>query len=166
MNNRGFSLIELIIVIAIMGTLMTIATLNFNAWQRKVQIERQTRELFADINQARIDSLHSKLRHSIVMQPKSYTFRRYSSENESSNAGTIMFTRNVSFEITRADGTSAENFITEFDIRGYYNVIDTILGFDPFRINPVGTAAQVDCIIIGTGRTNLGKTENDTCVIK
>lgn len=160
MNNKGFSLIELLVIILIMGTLMSIVTLDFNSMQRKAQIERQTRELFADLNQARIDSQHRKLRHSIVMQPDSYTFRRYSSENESRNAGTIVSTRPLSYQITKRTGASAADDITEYDIRGFTNDNDT------FRINPVGTAAQVDCIVVSVGRTNLGKMEGTTCVVK
>lgn len=160
LNNKGFSLTELITVIAIMGIVMTFAALDFNSWQKKSQIERQTRELFADLNQARIDSLHRKQRHSIVMQPNSYTFRRYSSENESRTAGSAVQTRTVTYQITKRTGASAADDITEFDIRGFTNDDDT------FRINPVGTAAQVDCVVIATGRTNLGKMENDLCVVK
>jgi len=160
MNDKAFSLVELVVVIAIMGTLMTIVTLNFNDWQRKAQIERQTRELFADLNQARIDSLQSKKRHSIVMQPNSYIFKRYSSENEDRDAGTAVLTRNVSYQITKETGSSITNEVTEFDIRGFTNDNGT------FRINPVGTSALVDCILISVGRTNLGKMENDLCIAK
>ena len=160
MNSRGFALLELLVVLVIMGILMTIGTLDFNAWQKRSQIERQTRELFSDLNQARIDSVHRKLRHSIVMQPDSYTFRRYSSENESRFAGTAVQTRNVSYQITKESGASAADIVTEFDIRGFTNDNNT------FRINPVGTNAQVDCIVIAIGRTNLGKMEGGSCVVK
>lgn len=160
MNNEGFSLIELIVTILIMGTLMAIATHDYNSMQKKAQIDRQTRELFADLNQARIDSVHRKRRHSIVMQPYSYTFKRYSSENENRSAGTIVGARNVSYQITTGTGSAITNEVTEFDIRGFSN------DFGTFRINPVGTAAQVDCIVISTARTNLGKIENETCVVK
>ena len=160
MNKNGFSLVELVVVLAILGILMSIVTLDFNAYTRKAQIERQTRELFADINQARIDSLHRKTRHSIVLEPNSYSFKRYSSENENQSDGTVLQTRNVSYEITIENGTSISTVVTEFDIRGFTNNLGT------FRINPVGTTAQVDCIIIATGRTNLGKMENGSCVYK
>ena len=160
MNNRAFSLVEMMIAIVIMGILMTISTLNFNTWQKKSQIESQTRELFADFNQARIDSLHRKQRHSIVLQPNSYIFRRYSSENESRFAGSTVQTRNVTYQITKGSGLSAADDVTEFDIRGFTN------DFDTFRINPVDSGAQVDCIVIATGRTNLGKMENGSCVVK
>jgi prepilin-type N-terminal cleavage/methylation domain-containing protein len=160
MDNKGFALLELLVVILIMGTLMTIATLEFNSWQKRAQIERQTRELFADLNQARMDSFHLKKRHSIVMQPGSYTFRRYSSENENHFAGTAVRIRNVSYQITKASGSSAADDVVEFDIRGFTNDWDT------YRINPIGTAALVDCIVIATGRTNLGKMEGTSCVVK
>jgi type II secretion system protein H len=160
MNNNGFSLVELVVVLAILGILASIVTMDFNAYTRKAQIERQTRELFGDLNQARIDSMHRKQRHSIVLEPNSYVFKRYSSENENSTEGTVLQTRNVSYEITKENGSSASSDVTEFDIRGFTNDLDT------FRINPVGTEAQVNCIIIATGRTNLGKMENGSCVFK
>jgi len=74
MGVRGFSLMELMVVLAIFATLLSIATLDFNAMTKKAQIERQTRELFADLNQARTDSFFVKKRHKLVMQPKGYTF--------------------------------------------------------------------------------------------
>lgn len=162
MGVRGFSVIELIMVIAIFATLLTIATLDFNAWSKKAQIERQTRELFADLNQARTDSFFMKKRHKIVMQPKAYTFSRFSSLDESSTAGgTILATKSVTYEMTKKDGTTfGVNEFFEFDIRGFTSDPNTI------RINPSGTSAQVDCIVVHNGRTNLGKMENNDCVLK
>jgi len=160
MNNKGFSLIELIAVMVVMGILLSIVTLDFTAWQRKSQIDSQTRQLFASFNQARIDSMQRKQRHSIVLQPNSFTFKRYSTDNENRLAGTIVETRNVSFQITTLSGAAVANDITEFDIRGFTNDLNT------FQINPVNSGSQVDCIVISTGRTNLGKNENGTCVVK
>ncbi len=161
MNIRGFSLVELIVVVAIIATLLTIATLDFNAWTRRAQVERQTRELFGDLNQARTDSFFMKKRHKVVMQPKGYTFSRFSSLDESRmTGGTPLFTKALTFEMTKENGASIANRIFEFDIRGFTNDLDTI------RVNPSGTSAQVDCIVVHYGRTNLGKMENNACVLK
>lgn len=160
MNNKGFSLVELLVVIAIMGVMLSLAVLGFNSMQVKSQIESQTRVLFADLNQARIDSQYLKLRHSIVMQPNSYTYKVYSSENESRFAGTTLLTRNVNYQITKKTGSTAADDVTEFDVRGFTNDNDT------FRINPIGTSAQIDCVVIATGRTNMGKMDSGSCVVK
>ncbi len=161
MGVRGFSLVELIVVVGIFATLLTIATLDFNAWTKKAQVERQTRELFADLNQARTDSFFMKKRHKMVMQPKGYTFSRFSSLDESrTTGGTALATKALTYEMTKENGTSIANRIFEFDIRGFTNDWDTI------RVNPSGTSAQVDCIVVHSGRTNLGKIENNDCVLK
>jgi prepilin-type N-terminal cleavage/methylation domain-containing protein len=162
MNGKGFALTELIVVIAIIATLLTIATLNFSSMSKKAQIERQTRELFAELNQARMDSVFMKKRHKMIMQPNSYTFARFSSADEDRTAGgTTVRTKTVTYQMTKENGsTSIANKIFEFDIRGFTNDLDTI------RINPSGTAAQVDCIVVHNGRTNLGKIESNACVLK
>ncbi len=161
-NRRGFSLVELIVVIAIIAILLTIVTLDFSSMNRKAQIERQTRELFSDLNKARLDSVFMKQRHKIVMQPNGYTFFRFSSADESrTTGGTVIQTRNVTYQMTKVNGTtSIADRIFEFDTRGFTNDLDTI------RINPADTAAQVDCIVVHTARTNLGKIENNACVLK
>jgi len=42
MHSRGFTLVELVTVISIMAILFSIGMLNFNTYQKKAQIERQT----------------------------------------------------------------------------------------------------------------------------
>jgi len=95
------------------------------------------------------------------MQPKGYTFFRFSSLNESRiTGGTPLFTKAVTYQMTKENGASIANRIFEFDIRGFTNDLDTI------RVNPSGTSAQVDCIVVHNARTNLGKMENNACVLK
>lgn len=166
MSNKGFSLIEMLVVIAIMGIVMSIATLNFNSWNKKVQIERQTRELFADLNQARIDSVHRKQRHSIVMNPNNYILKRYSSPNESATAGgTPISSKDLRYLISTMTGTftgSNGDYHVVFDTRGFVEAINP----PTIRVNPSDSSAAIDCIVVSTGRTNLGKVEANACVQK
>lgn len=162
MNQRGFSLIELIVVMALTGILFSIVAINFNAWIRKAQIEKQTREFLTDLNLARSESVFRKRRHSIVLNSTAtgYAFRRYSSENEIRTSGTEVFTKSTSYQFSKKSGASAADLIFEFDIRGFTNDLDTI------RIDPVNSGAAFDCVAIAISRLNIGKMEGSSCVQK
>ncbi len=160
MKNTGFTLVELIIVLTIAVIIMTIATVNFNSWQKKSQIESQTRTLFANLNQARVDAMQHKQPRSVFLQANGYgyTFQTYTSENQSRTAGTPAQSQSVTYKITETSGP-ADN-ITEFDIRGFTN--DTGI----FQINPIGNSAMVDCIFVNSGQTKMGKNTNGGCTIQ
>lgn len=163
MKKNGFTLVELIIVIAITAALLSVATLSFNNMQRKANTERYIRELFSDLNTARSDSIFRKNRHSIVINAAAngYAFRRYSSENENrTSGGTVIARKDMPLTLSYGDGTSVAGEIFQFDIRGFTSDLGTI------RINPVGSEAAVDCVVVAASRTNLGKIEGANCVQK
>nr|WP_246545435.1 GspH/FimT family protein [Pelotalea chapellei] len=162
----GFALTELIVVIAIIGILLGIVSLNFFDWQRKTQIEKQTRELFTDINTARTESIFRKTRHRITFQPNSYVFKRYSSDNENSAAGTVISSRSFSYQLSRGAGGDISDNSLEFDGRGFLIWTNSSSSNLTLRVNPVSSGAAFDCIVIHTVRTNMGKMENGSCNAK
>lgn len=150
-GRKGFSLTELIIVIAIIGIATGIATLNFNQWKNKTSIEKETRELYSDLNEARLQSIYTKKRHSIAfLTANSYALKQYSSLNEATASGTVRRTTTTKNTMTQKDGTALTLTSVFFDIRGFTSNNKTI------RFNPSDVAA-FDCIIVSASRTNLGK---------
>jgi len=60
MGQRGFTLVELVLVVAIIGTLLSIGTMQFNAMQKKSAIEQQVRKIYSKLMEARVDALYTK----------------------------------------------------------------------------------------------------------
>jgi len=154
MSKAGFTLIELIVTMVIIGILLAIATLNFNSMQRKAQIESETRQVFADLNSARLNAIYLKKRNRITFQPGSYAMKNYTSDNEAPAAGTAVYARTVPYQLSLVNGGSIANAIAEFDSRGLATDQTTL---NIFYVNPVKSGATVDCIAVGTAKTNMGQ---------
>ena len=163
-SEAGFTLIELIVVTALIGILLAIGTMDFNSWNRKTKIESVTRELHTILNTARTESIFRKKRHAVVINGTAtgYVFKRYSSENESRTAsGTqTVSSTNGTYIMSKESGATAVGRIFEFDVRGFTYDMDTI------KIEPVNSGAMYDCVVIHEARTNLGKMEGVSCVQK
>lgn len=162
-QEKGFSLVELIVIMVIVGLLSAIVALNFNEWTRKAQIEKTTRELYSDLNSVRTESIFRKQLHSLIIDSNAtgYVLKRYSSINESkSSGGTVYMTKPGTYVLSKEGGSSAVGRIFQFDTRGFTADLDTI------RINPINSGAVFDCVVVSSTRTNLGKMEGGACVQK
>ena len=159
-ENAGFTLLEIIIVVAIVGILLALSTLHFSQMTLTRNIEKEARQLLADINTARTQAMYSKLPKAIIFQPSSYTFQTYSSMGEPQNAGTTISTTSVNYNLTFANG----NPITGQTL--YFNTGGMAASPLTLRVNPTNSGASVDCIIIDTARTSLGGMVNGACNIK
>jgi hypothetical protein len=95
-----------------------------------------------------------------------YAFRRYSSDNESRTAGSVLSTKSIPLVLSNVDGSSAAGTIFQFDTRGFAagSELATPEDIGTIRINPVGSGAAVDCVRIEASRTNLGRMEGADCV--
>jgi prepilin-type N-terminal cleavage/methylation domain-containing protein len=159
-NKRGFTLVELVVVVAIITTLLGLATIAFHDWLVKARVEAQVRQMVADISNIRVRAMTRKQRCSLQVDANQYVFRSYSSDNEPLAAGRIISGGgNVNFRLKSGASTYYTGQRYEIDQRG---MLDTAAV--PVFLEYVGNAG-LDCLNIQAIRVNAGKKNaaGDTC---
>ena len=157
-NENGFSLTELIVIMGLISILLSIATINFNQWQNKAFIERDTRELQASLTDLRQKAMTRKLVHTATINAGNYLFKQFTSASDDGNAtkDTIQ-TKVAGIPLSNASGTPWSNLVITFDDRGYTSDNATIV------VGPADSFAAVNCLVVSTARINLGKMNGGKC---
>lgn len=154
MGKRGFSLVELIIVLAIMGTLMAIATHNWQQMQVKSGVESQIKTMHADLMEIRLQALYRKQPRSVVISGQQ--FKVYSSMVITS---TPLETKQLRYPIV---WNSAGTTLT-FDAQGLMNGNERTICILPTNDTLVVNDAAADSLVVSQARINLGKRTGGDC---
>jgi len=141
MNKRGFTLVELLIVITIIGILTGIAAYEFNKEQRKSAIEAEVREMYTEMVNARLQSFYTKQRHSVTISGTDFKVVNMAS-------GATVATRTLSYPVAL---NTAGTQLT-FDTSGL-----TFGTFSSVCVEPAGNPGVIDSIIISAAKINMGK---------
>jgi prepilin-type N-terminal cleavage/methylation domain-containing protein len=144
MRNRGFSLVELMFVIAIMGVLLAIAIPQFNRYTTKSAMEAQMRIMLTDLMTARSQALYEKKARSVAISAA--TFAVYSStatDVAPRQAKTLQYPVVVGSGLVQFDPSGVSLLAPGAD-----NCI---------CLDPSGNPASVDSIVITATRISLGK---------
>lgn len=70
---RGFSMIEILVVLAVLGILIAIATPNYRRWQAEVQVRQVTEQFVQEINKQRSEAKRTNTNRSISFEANAYT---------------------------------------------------------------------------------------------
>lgn len=167
-ETKGFTLIELVIAIAIIAIAAGIGTLSFSSWQTKFKVEAETREIYADLNLARTSAFQQKKEHRVFFQPNSYIMKSYSSEMEPDNSGVTVLNKSaLKYRLTRRNSSPVN---LSADITDYRVVYDTrgvaTAGNFTLVVNPYSAGSAVNCMVISATRVSLGRINGTACEIR
>ena len=151
MATRGFSLVELLVVITLIGMLLALAVLNFSKLQQQALLEKQTKELYSDLVEIRQAAMHTKMEHDVHFASGSrLVFRRYSSEADVS--GNILMRKDLHFPLTRSPWTTPTSDRIRFNS---YGLMTDIVQKSICADSTVGPS--VDSVVLIQSRISMGK---------
>jgi prepilin-type N-terminal cleavage/methylation domain-containing protein len=162
---KGFTLTELITVIAIIGIILGIGSLNFNQWQKKYAIENQAKEMMTDLSDIRLSAMQTKTtRMAVFTSPSLMTFRTYTGAEQdvtpTTTTGTQYFSKTLKYPVYKDAALTAPCGTMTFTATGATSASDV----QTIYIASTGTGAALDCLVISRTRMNLGKSNGTTCV--
>ena len=154
MKARGYSLVEMMVVIGITSVLLAIGTLQFNAYLKRYRTEAQTRLIHAELLKTRLNAVYQRRTAMLKLYPG--RFEVYSS---GSVGGAPVRTRTLEFPVTsNAKGNDGAGYCIDFDEKGLATKRGSIC------IQQADDAVAVDSVVVSASMVRVGKKDKgDEC---
>lgn len=157
MKKSGFTIIEIVIVIAILGILLGLAAISAHEWLARCKVEGQTKELYADLMNSRVSALQKN--RAVFVTLTAHPVNQYEiyldthpspdgDEHLQPTEDTLMMRKQTRFPLNPRMGLGQTTFY--FGKNGLVSLNGTIR-FDS-SVSPYS-----DCIIIFSTRILMGK---------
>lgn len=166
MNSRGITLIELIVVIAIISILAAALGFSFTGWMSKYKVESQLKELYIDLMNARVRAMQNNRTHFVNLTQTGYTIYEDTNPPPNGNetletgADTLLQTKSTDYTIISSfSGTSPSNYTFRLDNRGLISRNGTI------RLDST-SEPDYDCLVLSPTRMNMGRWNGSTCEVR
>lgn len=169
MKKNGFSLIELLAVMIILGIVASLGTVSFRGWIRKTELESQVKEMYTDIMNARLTAMHRNTTHLISLSSNQISGSQDTNGDGVGDNALCIWNRNkgdsadascpndksLSYKNLTFPATWSGTTTLEFNARGLSTANNTICVFSTH--NP-----SYDCIVISSTRIRMGKLINQS----
>ncbi len=156
-KNSGFTMIEIVTVMAILGLLLGLATISAHDWLARCKVEGQTKELYADLMNSRVSAMQRD--RAVFVTLTAHPVNQYEihvdthpspdgDEHLQPTQDTLIMRKQTRFPLIPRMGLGQTTF--HFGKNGLVSLNGTIR-FDS-SVNPI-----TDCIVIFSTRIHLGK---------
>lgn len=154
-SQSGFTLIELIVIVVVIGFLMVIATLNFRQMVNKSTIESNSKEIQALLMRARNDASTTNIQRVVTLAPNQIQVTSDTDGDGVFDAGEPTLTypfRQFALQFAISP--------IVFDRRGIANTVanQTLQVVHPGNVTPM-----TDCIVVFATRINIGLMTGGVC---
>jgi type IV fimbrial biogenesis protein FimT len=159
MKQNGLTLVEILVVVAIVSLLATLAGVEYTGWIRKYNAENQIKTLYSDMMEARVNAMQKNVQHIFGLSGGGYTVCEDGNLDRSCDAGkTVARLSKSDLKHTLTWALSGGGDDVSFDRRGL-SMVNGHISID-------ASDADVDCVTISASRINMGKMRGGACVSK
>ncbi len=162
-GERGLTLIELMVVVALLGLLCVILSNSYQRWSEKYRVESAVKEMFADLMDARGRALLTSRAHFVAVTTSPARYQIFEDTNPGPDGNGLLEGGDASIRITAvrypmtvspagtATLTFSRNGLLSMNAgeRGYVRLTSSV-------------SADYDCITLGPTRIKLGKFDEGT----
>jgi len=150
----GFTLVELVLVAAIIGIVLAATSLVFSQLNQKYAVESYTKDIYSILLQARNDAANINTSCTVTLTANEVrAVQDKNQDGDTADQGDL-----VIHDFPRFAINSAAPVV--FDRRGLTSNLQTIR-ITGYSANAVPT---MDCIVVAATRINIGKWTGGTCV--
>lgn len=160
MNNKGVSLVEVLVVIAVAATLAAGLKFSYDGWQGSYKVESQMKQLHTDIMKSRIKAMQRNRAHFVMVSADEYSIFEDTNENGTFDSGT-------DDDMERFSNPQ----MLERDINGWTGTLTIstrglVAPETTLRVDAGSNHPEYDCITLRTTRLNLGSWDGANCNAK